>query len=200
MRYINFLGTSFCLLLNVFTLYSSEMESIIFDKENLLRQKLFIDTKQDNPLKKLETYLDNSGSLTLDKAKKVIKQKIKEGEDIVNSQGTSPERSRNNPLEWLCINGSSLEPLTKENRLEIAKFFVENGANDESIKEASLSCWTDSNPYVSEANSTIKEFLDSIRDQRKIIIKNEEIECKMEYKKKISKELAKMMKALPSKE
>lgn len=159
MRYINFLGVSFYLLLNIFTLYSSEMEDMIED--------------ETNPLKQLKTYFDGSGSFTFDKAEELIEQTTKEGKDIVNSQGTSPERSRNNPLKWLCINGCNLKPLTKENRLEIAKFFAKNGANNESIEEASLFCLTDPNPYVSRANSTIKEFLDSVRNQRGIIIDEE---------------------------
>ena len=171
MRYINFLGVSFYLLLNIFTLYSSEMEDMIED--------------ETNPLKQLKTYFDGSGSFTFDKAEELIEQTTKEGKDIVNSQGTSPERSRNNPLKWLCINGCNLEPLTKENRLEIAKFFVKNGANSKSIKEASLFCLTDINPRLSEANSNIKKLLDSIRNQRRIIIKNKKIKFE-----KLKKELA----------
>jgi len=205
MRYINFLGISFCLLLNIFTLYSSEMENTIEDEKNPLRQQLCCeddpieddpiivmldgdywspdDARQDNPLKKMETYFDGSGNFTLDKAKELIEQKIKEEDDIVNSQGTSQERTWNKPLEWLCVNACCLEPLTKENRLEIAKFFVENGANNESIEEASLSCLTDPNLYISRANSSIKEFLDSVKNQRRISIDKEEVQRMKKYEK-----------------
>ncbi len=189
MRSIYFLNISLCLLFNVAVFCSAELEKTDYarclgrsnhkgrfdwDKE---------DAKQDNPLKQLKTYLNDKGNFTLAKAKELIGQKAKEGEDIVNSPGTSASRSNNNPLKWLCFEGVILKHfITKENRLKMAQFFLGNGANNASIKEALLDCESEPAPHRIEANLGIKEFLCSVKTEKGIEINEREIEEMRKFK------------------
>jgi len=162
MDHINFLRILLCLLLHVSILYPSEVEDAAKNRQN--------------PLMNVETYLDNSRNFTLDNAKKVIQER----KDTINFQAKGSCR----PLEWLCMNGYSLAPLNEENRLQIATFFLENGASNESIEEAWVFCLLSNDRPLQCANSKIKEFLRHAKKERDITIEVEEITREIEIRLK----------------
>ena len=124
MNCVNFLYISFCLFLNTSILYPSE-------KENATK-KPCSDKNSKNPLMRMETYKDNSGNFTLDNAKRIATE--------------TPSRDLcylfhwpkdNVVLEWAC---SRQNPLSEEERLKIAKLFLQKDTFNPSKKEALLAC------------------------------------------------------------
>jgi len=168
MRLIYFLNISLCLFFNAAVSGAAELE------QTGRRRSLWLDiwrnqdAKQDNPLKQLQTYLDNSGKFTLAKAEALINQQTKEEKDIVNYSGTGSTIS---PLRWLVINGFKLNQiLTQEDRVNIAQLLIAHGANEESLQEAFLDCEAEAASHLIEANTSIKKLLHSVKTEKEIEI------------------------------
>jgi len=105
MNCVSFLSMLFYLFLNVFSIYSSEHISSFF-------------RKQCNQLMNVETYKDNSGKFTLDRAEKLIA----ENENLINtpsSRSWGPESA----IEWVCYK-QVFEQFGEEGRLKIARFLL----------------------------------------------------------------------------
>jgi len=159
MNYINFFRISFCLLLNISILHSSEMENT---RENW-----------SNPLMEEEIYLTN-GKFTLANAKEAIEGSEK---DLINSFSSSPIIIR--PLEWLCM--STFKAFSKENRLKLADFLLKNGANKESIEEAYFFLKRAKHDTNSQtANPEILELLNSVIKQKNTTIKTKDLKNAIE--------------------
>lgn len=168
MRLIYFLNISLCLFFNIAVSGDAELEKTGWEWSFWLSSWRNQDSKQDNPLKQLKTYLDNSGKFTLTKAEALINQQIKEGKNIVNSPGAGSTIS---PIQWLVINGFKLNQiLTQEDRVNIAQLLIVHGVSEESLQEAFLDCEAEAAPHHIEANTSIKKFFHSVKAEKEIEI------------------------------
>lgn len=149
MKHINFLYISFYLLLNIST--AKPMFKIVkfssIRRLNPIKKLYFKRFCQGanfskNPLMSVNLYRDKHGNHNLTAARNCIEED--EGY-LVNSPGTENYC----PLQWPCLPDESSE-LCPEERLKIFKLFLSNGANDKSIRKASITCskHKDYNPEI----------------------------------------------------
>lgn len=139
MKHINFLCISFYLLLNISTakpmfkivkrLQTRRINSI--GKPHFKRFCQGVNFSK-NPLMSANLYRDENGNHSLTAARNCIE---KDEGYLVNSPGTENYC----PLQWSCLPDKSSE-LCPEERLKIFKLFLSNGANDKSIRKASITC------------------------------------------------------------
>ncbi len=181
MRLIYFLNISLCLFFNAAVSGAAELEQTGWRRSLWLDIWRNQDAKQDNPLKQLQTYLDNSGKFTLAKAEALINQQTKEEKDIVNYSGTGSTIS---PLRWLVINGFKLNQiLTQENRVNIAQLLITHGTNEESLQEAFFDCEAEVAPHHVEANTSIKKLLYSVKTEKEIEIDEVKLDKLRKFKR-----------------
>ncbi len=180
MRYINFLKISFCLLLNIFALYSSEYSDLSENEskniktdssKRTLNWREILSLNRNLPeeeqlsaaLTNRDTYRFPNGEFTTTKAVWII-HTLKEKFNLYENPTTFPhsESPSRNPMAWICSKKAITEAKFKEKeRLEIGRYFFFQKFVDNGVIEKSLAvCMR--NP---EHNSTIIEFMQNKKEE-----------------------------------